>query len=37
MQRHESHLSKRALNQRKEEVFIAPFDGEESIAFEDGY
>ncbi|KAL3801395.1 hypothetical protein HJC23_007005 [Cyclotella cryptica] len=33
MQRHESHVSKRALYQRKEDMFIAPFDGEERIAF----
>lgn len=33
MQRHESHISRRALYQRETDLFIAPFDGEEQILF----
>jgi hypothetical protein len=33
MQRHKSHLSERALYQREQDLFVAPYDGEEKILF----
>lgn len=33
MQRHQSHISKRALYQRDKDLFVAPYDGDEKTLF----